>query len=304
MTGEESVQTLARTRSFFAEFVQVFGKTGDLGAALDWAMEPDCRVYFGNGDVGGRAASQHHAADNLLALRDMTAEFEHVSVFGDRIVVQYWMSGTVGEGVLRMPVGAQYRFRGASVGRVSERARLSEVWSYSNVSFGFEHPPSGVQLAAPPPDSAVTAEDARALYETWTRRASAGDDYVSAVASTLAPDGVVHFGNGDTGDAEYLRQFFRGIVQGLPDLSLTIEHVLVGDARLVVQFLMWGTHLGVLGSREPTGRVLPSRGMLVGRPNGHGQAAELWFYLSPAYALLHPPGTGMASDAVASRKPQ
>src|SRR5690606_9873479 len=125
------------------------------------------------------------------------------------------------EGVPRLPVGARYRFRGASVGRVSERSRLSELWSYSMTHFGFAYPPTGVNLPPPPIDSGVTVEHSRALYEAWLGHASERDDFIAAVTAALAPDAVVHFGNGDTGDAGYLREFFRGVVEGLPDLALT-----------------------------------------------------------------------------------
>jgi predicted ester cyclase len=100
---------------------------------------------------------------------------------------------------------------------------------------------------------------------------------------------VVHIGNGDIGNGETLAALFQRIVGGLPDLSLVIDDVIYCGARVVVRFTMSGTHSGPLGLYAATGRVLPSVGVLIARPNANSQTAELWVYLAPAYSVLMPP---------------
>jgi len=286
----------ARSRAFYADFLALAARSADLLDAMHQAMAPDCRVYAQNGDVVTPAASRQHTTFGRIAFPDLVAEVEDVLFPDDRLVVQVRMSGTVSPLVPSRLSGPTFTSTCAIVGRVDERLRLSEVWSYINPGFPLSFPPHGLHHEPPPEDAAGPAE-ARAMYETWVRRAEGGQDFIGAVASTFAPGGVVHPGNGDTGGLEALHALFQVVTAGLPDLSLHIDDVMISQGRAVVQFAMSGTHQGPLGIYAPTGKVLPSRGMLVARPDAQARAAELWVYLAPAYALTLAPAAGLASKS-------
>lgn len=58
---------------------------------------------------------------------------------------------------------------------------------------------------------------------------------------------------------------------------------------VVTPFRMSGVHQGHIGPLAPTGKRLPSTGLLIARANEAGRAAEVWLFVAPAYALSLPP---------------
>ena len=291
MVNQPAPEGSVRSRAFYARFLETAAHSEDLIATFTELTAEDCRVHAQNGDVISRTESIRHAAFPRMIFPDLLMEVEDAHFPDDRLVVQVRMSGTSSSAIASLPASTPFVSLGSVVGRVGEDLRLTEMWSYVNPGFAFSFPPAGLDVLPPPEDGAGSAE-ARALYQSWVRRAEEGDDFVGAVAATFAPDGVVHVGNGDVGRVEALHALFAAVTRGLPDLSLTVDDALVSDSRVVVQFSMSGTHRGPLGLFPPTGKVLPSRGMIVGRADRLGRAAELWVYIAPAYALTIAPRGG------------
>ncbi len=277
----------ARSRAFFGAFLARASRAEEALAVLEEFMAPDCRVHSQNGDIQTPAQSRAQSFAARSVFPDLMVEVDHVLFPDDRVIVQLRMTGSVPPGTPFLAPGP-FTSLGSVVGLVDQDLQLQELWPYLNPGFAFSYPPSGLAEAPPPPDGAGAAE-ARALYDSWVHAAEAGTDFITAVGATFAPDGVVHPGNGDVGRVDALHKTFAAVVRGLPDLSLSIDDAIVCDGRVVVQFSMSGRHDGLLGLYPPTGRVLPSRGMLVGRANRQGLLAELWVYIAPGYSITFPP---------------
>ncbi|MEX2373000.1 MAG: nuclear transport factor 2 family protein [Dehalococcoidia bacterium] len=286
--NEPAPEARGNSRAAHERFVQMAKHTPDLFSALRSILAPDCRVHVQNGDTVTPAASEPHAMFASRAFPDMAVTLGDVSFPGDRMVLQFDMDGRVGPGVPFLTPGEHFVGHGCSVGRVGASGFIDELWMYLNPGLAFIFPPTGAQVAAPPADDAGQ-EQATALYGEWLRRAEADGDLVRAIASTMAPEGVVHLGNGDVGGAHVLHDLFARILDGIPDLTISIEDVLLDDSRVLAQFSMSGTHLGAVGPWPATGRTLPSLGALIARADRNAQAAELWLYVAPAYSLVLPP---------------
>jgi predicted ester cyclase len=271
------------------QFLEDAARAHDLIEALLNALEPGARVHAQNGEVVTPQHSLEHSRFAESAFPDMELEVEDAWFPDDRVVARVRIFGTASGKVLFFRPGVKFDVSGAIIGRVTSELRLSEVWSYLNPGFSFSFPPRGVHRRPPPPDGAGE-EAARALYQTWLERAEAGDDFVRSLALSLAPDGVVHLPNRDTGGRESLVDLFRRLNRGLRDIEIEIEDVMFDGPRLAAPFRMTGVHHGRIGLFLPTGRVLPSTGAVLARANERGEAAELWLYMAPAYAVTFPPG--------------
>lgn len=281
-----------RTRSFWARFLATADQYEGVLDAIAHVMAPDIRIHMQNGEVGDAALSNSHIALSAAAFPDMFVEVDDVLFPDDRLVIQVRMTGRAGGGIPFLQAGQPFNVLGCVVGRIGEALTIEEMWTYVNPGFAFSFPPSGLYQPDPPSDGAGV-EEARLLYETWVSRAEGGEDIVSAVAATIAPDGAVHIGNGDVGGAQLLRDLFGSIAVGLPDLSLVFDDVILWQDRVVVQFSTSGTHRGPLGIYPPTGLTLPGRGCIIAAANRAGQAARLWVYVAPGYALTLPPRGGL-----------
>lgn len=281
-----------RGEAFLREFIASAQQSRDLFSAYTGMMEPDCRVYAENGQTYPPSQMLETALISRVAFPDLTADLDHAWFIEDRVVLQVTFTSTTGDmapaGLPSIPSGLRTSTRSAIVGRPNERLRLTEVWNYLNPAFPFTYPPTG-QTATPPLVEGVGIEEARRLFQRWEAGLRDGQDFISAVADSLAPDGVVHLGNGDDGHADTLLGLFRVLSDALENLTMEIETVLPGDGCLVAQFTMSGRHVATLGPYAPSGRVLPSRGMLVARPNREARLAELWVYVAPVYAIALPP---------------
>lgn len=288
MVQESAPQGSALSRAFLAEFLRTAPNHPDALTAFQALMEPDCRIHLQNGDVVGPEESQLHTLTTQAVLPDLEMQVDHALFPDERLAVQLRFTGSVAPGFPVVVAGQRVTALSAVVGRVTPGLRLGEVWAYINPGFPLSFPPQGFAQQPPPEDGAGPAE-ARALYERWVRDAEERGDFVSAVASSLAPNGVVHIGNGDVGRVDALHGVFAQILRGLPDLTIGIDDVVTAGDRVIVQFSMSGTHQGQLGFYPPTGKVLPSRGMFIARANRAAEAAEVWVYVAPGYAVGLPP---------------
>ena len=279
----------ARGQEFIRTFIGIAEGSRDLIEALNRVLAPNARVHLQNGDIVPPDVSSRHAASAELVFPDLEIEFEEGLFPDDRVVVRVRMTGTASGRTPFVPKGGAFDVTGAFIARITPELTITELWSYLNPGFGFAFPPRGVRLTPPAPDGA-TESASRSLYDAWVRGAEAGRDFVSSVADTLAPDGVVHLGNGDITQGDGLDDLFARIASGLHDLSIEIEDVMFDGPFVVSPFRMSGVHGGPIGMLAPTGRVLPSTGAMLARANGTGQAAEVWLYLAPAYAVTFPPG--------------
>jgi hypothetical protein len=282
----------SRTRSFWSRFLATADEHEGVLEAIAHVMAPDARIHLQNGEVGDAVLSNRHIALSASAFPDMVVDVEDVLFPDERLVIQVRMSGHAGQGIPFLQPGHPFTVLGCVIGRISEALTIEEMWTYVNPGFAFAYPPSGLERPDPPSDAAGVV-DAQLLYDTWVSRAEAGEDFVSAIAATIAPGGAVHIGNGDVGGAELLRELFGSIVAGLPDLSLVIDDVILHHDRVVVQFSTSGTHRGPLGIYPATGLTLPGRGCIIAAANRAGQAARLWVYVAPGYALTLPPSGGL-----------
>lgn len=287
--GEPLPPGRARSEAAFARFMQDAASAPDLNTAWRNLQAPDCKIHLENGDTGTIADAREHAQSIRAVFPDLEISIDRALFPADRVVMQLSLVATVRAGIPVLPAGERMYVRCAMVGRPREDLRMGEIWRYLNPGFPLTFPPRGLRATPPPPDGAGDAE-AAALYEAWREAARReGGDVVSALTSVFAPDGVVHLGNGDDGDAEAVLDLFRYIRTGLPDLSVEVDEVLIGDGHLFARLRLRGTHTHALGPNPATGRVLPSSGLAIVRPDRSGRAAESWLYVAPVIALSVPP---------------
>ncbi|MEX1023312.1 MAG: nuclear transport factor 2 family protein [Dehalococcoidia bacterium] len=291
-------QTEARERAqaAYRRFLQAAERYPDLLSAIASVLTPDCRIHVQNGDVVGPEESERHSMFAVTAFPDLAITIEDVFFPAGRFVLQVQAEGSAGPNVPFLPPGYRFVAHGCAVGTGDATGLIDELWMYVNPGFAFSFPGSGVRVDPPPPDGAGH-EEATTLYREWMRRAEADGDLVRAITSTMAADGVVHLGNGDVGGAYLLDDLFARILDGMPDLTIGIEDVLLEDSRVVVQFTMTGTHLGPIGQWSPSGRPLPSIGAIIARADRNAEAAELWVYVAPAYSVTLPPQSSGASGS-------
>ncbi|MCK9486336.1 MAG: nuclear transport factor 2 family protein [Dehalococcoidia bacterium] len=283
----------ARGEAYFRAFLARAEAERDLFTAYVGGMEPDCRIYAENGELHHPQHMWEMAQTSHALFPDLTAEVERARFVEDRVIMQLTFTGTSSadpalEGVYGVVGGLPVLTRCAVVAVPNERLRLTEVWNYLNVAFSITFPGGGIH-ETPPPEDGAGIQEARALYRSWADRVHAGDDFVSAVVASFAPGAVVHLGNGDDVRAPKMLHLFEVLAASMPDLTMEVETVLPSDDGLVVQFTMSGTHTGTLGPYEASGREMPSRGMVIARPDRLGRTAELWLYVAPMMAVAMPP---------------
>jgi steroid delta-isomerase-like uncharacterized protein len=78
----------------------------------------------------------------------------------------------------------------------------------------------------------------------------------------FAPDVVSHdMPPGFPQGVEGVRMFFSAFREGMPDVEVRIDEVIVEDDRAAVATRIEGTHTGALMGLEPTGRRISVRGI-------------------------------------------
>ncbi|MGE3961259.1 MAG: nuclear transport factor 2 family protein [Dehalococcoidia bacterium] len=289
MNEEHRAALRTRGQEFIRAFIGLAEGSVDLVEAMYRVLAPNARVHIQNGDIVPPEVATKHSASAGLVFPDLEIEFEDGLFPDDRVVVRVRMIGSATARTPFVPRGGSFDVMGAFICRITSDLKVSELWAYLNPGFGFAFPPRGVRLAPPQADGAGERE-ARALYESWVRGAESGHDFVSSITESLAPEGVVHLGNGDATGGDGLDELFERIGTGLHDLAIEIEDVMFDGPFVIAPFRMSGVHTGPIGMLAPTGRVLPSTGALIARADRGGRAAEVWLYVAPAYAVTFPPG--------------
>lgn len=246
-------------------------------------MLPDCVINIDNGDrlTADEWVRLTHSTE--AAFPDMELSIDRALFLEDRALIQLTLSATISPGLPGLQAGARTMTRCAMMARAVEGPYLSEVWTHINPGFQFTFPPTGVSEPPPLHDGAGVAE-ARHLLEHLVREA-ASTDLFQAVLGRFAADGVVHMGNGDDGPVGTLRALLDQVRSALDDLRVEVDDIAVIEGHVMARYRMQGVHIGPIGPYLPTGRTLPSRGLFLARPNRAGEIAELWFYISPVYAL-------------------
>ena len=89
---------------------------------------------------------------------------------------------------------------------------------------------------------------------------SSGD--LDTIDRFFAPDVVSHdMPPGFPEGIEGIRLFFSAFRQGMPDVQVRIDEIVVEDDRAAVATMIEGTHTGALMGIEPTGRRIAVRGI-------------------------------------------
>ena len=293
MDAETRSALRARGEDFLRHIQHLSAQTGSVAEVLYETLQPGARVHVQNGDTVDDLEARRQIEANASAFPDMEMEFVDAWYPDDRIVMFAQASGRALRKFPVVRIGFRYTVRCAFIARLTPDLTVSEFWGYLNPGFPFHFPPQGLRSTPPPPDGA-TEEHARRLYERWFEAADAGRDFVSSVSATISPRGVVHLGNGDSGDRRAFARLFDRIGHSLSDLTLQIEDVCFDGPRIIAPFRMSGVHRGRLGIYPPTGRTLPSTGLLLARADEAGDAAEVWLYVAPGYSLALAPGTRLA----------
>ncbi|MBW0015590.1 ester cyclase [Mycobacterium sp.] len=112
----------------------------------------------------------------------------------------------------------------------------------------------------------------RRLAETFTRMLNEHDP--DLVDRFVAPDYRNHNAFVDDG-REANRRFWAGFFDALPDLTATMEDLVVSGDRVVGRFVYRGTHAGELMGIPATGRRVEMRSIDIWRVE-NGMFAEHW----------------------------
>ena len=89
---------------------------------------------------------------------------------------------------------------------------------------------------------------------------SSGD--LATIDRFFAPDVVSHdMPPGFPQGIEGVRLFFSAFREGMPDVQVRIDEIVVEDDRAAVATMIEGTHTGTLMGVEPTGRRISVRGI-------------------------------------------
>ena len=101
---------------------------------------------------------------------------------------------------------------------------------------------------------------------------STGD--LAAIDHFFAPDVLSHdMPPGFPQGIEGVRLFFSAFREGMPDVRVRIDEIVVEDDRAAVATMIEGTHTGALMGIEPTGRRISVRGIDMVRV-AHGRIVE------------------------------
>lgn len=113
---------------------------------------------------------------------------------------------------------------------------------------------------------------ARGLVETFTRMLNEHDP--DLVDRFVAPDYVNHNAFVDDG-REANRRFWAGFFSALPDLTATMEDLVISGDRVVGRFVYRGTHAGEFMGIPATGRRVEMRSIDIWRVE-NGLFVEHW----------------------------
>ena len=115
-------------------------------------------------------------------------------------------------------------------------------------------------------------ERARAfIEEAWSK------GNLAIVDEMLAPEYVNHspLESGQPAGREGYKRAIVTLRTGFPDLTATVEEVLVEGDRVVTRYTARGTHLGTFQGVAPTGKRIEASGTTIDRYAG-GRIVETW----------------------------
>ncbi|WP_247000294.1 ester cyclase [Halosolutus gelatinilyticus] len=112
-----------------------------------------------------------------------------------------------------------------------------------------------------------------------------GDGDLDLLDELYAEDAVDHNAFGDQQGREAIRESYEAFLRAFPDVSQTVEDVVVDGDRVAMFITSRGTHEGDLWGIEPTGTEIEVQQMAFTRIED-GQIAERWF-LPDNLSLLH-----------------
>jgi len=131
------------------------------------------------------------------------------------------------------------------------------------------------QPAVQPTPTPDTAKQNAALARRVLEEA-ANQHKLELIDELLTPDYVLHDpANPMVQDRETFKQFLNGHYAAFPDIQWTIEDVVAEGDRVVVRWILTGTHEGPLMGIPPTGKQVQMWGISIYRI-AEGKVAEEW----------------------------
>ncbi|WP_408960502.1 ester cyclase [Natrinema sp. 74] len=112
-----------------------------------------------------------------------------------------------------------------------------------------------------------------------------GDGNLDLLDELYAADAVDHNAFGDQEGRTAIRESYEAFLTAFPDVSQTVEDVVVDGDTVAMFITSRGTHEGALWGIEPTGREIEVQQMAFVRFED-GMIAERWF-LPDNFSLLH-----------------
>ena len=111
----------------------------------------------------------------------------------------------------------------------------------------------------------------REMEEVWNQKNLAAIDefYAPDFVNHSAPPGMPH-------DLEGLKALIGMYFGAFPDLQLTAEFQVAEGDKVVVRWIVTGTHTGELMGIPATGKSIRTTGIAINRIVG-GKIAEVWF---------------------------
>lgn len=236
----------------------------------------------------GHGMIREALVDGYEAMPDMGFETVSASGAGDRMVVEWVMTGTQTGDYPGLPAtGRSISIRGLSLLEL-EGGKITSQRDYYDTHLLL------TQLGAVPstPSSAAaperTASLVRGVFEVW----NGGD--LSAIDELFTPDFVGHFPERKVHGPDELRAEVTLHRKAFPDWTEEVQETVVDGDRIVVRFTSGGTNLGKFLSRPPTGKRVRISEMVMFRVRD-GKIAEQWVYpdiLSMQRQLGSIPGAG------------
>jgi steroid delta-isomerase-like uncharacterized protein len=118
----------------------------------------------------------------------------------------------------------------------------------------------------------------KALFTRFHDAANTCDMEVisSTIDELVAPDATVRTPlPGDVTGAEKLKQVWAVLLEGMPDLQLSVEDLIGEDDKVVARIVVSGTHLGTYMGVEPTGKSIVYDEIFIFR-FADGRVVETW----------------------------
>ncbi len=140
----------------------------------------------------------------------------------------------------------------------------------------------------------MNAEETRVVLMQVLQLAASAGDLAVAVEKFVAPSAIVHIPSGAVGHGQQASGgFLTEACEAFPDLTLSLQEVMVEADRAAVQYVMEGTHTGPFRGFAPTGKSVKLPVCTVLRFEA-GLIVEIWYYanlFAPLVGTLRPVST-------------